>query len=155
MRRESFSEIIAREGVSPPAKMADGDAAPIRGGALLPPDVGEDDAFFNKTEHATNGVDSRRLRDLLRQKPEGNLDLHGMTAAEAHSALEDFLRAQIVAGRRRLEIVHGRGEHSAERRAVLRAKTRKWLAGCGAVLAFAEPRGNPGAVRVLLRRVAR
>lgn len=153
MKDESFAAVFAPEGMPPPQKPP---AKGARGGAvLLPPDIGDDGAFADKTQFAANGTDMRRLRDLLRQKPDASLDLHGMTAAEAHSALEVFLQTQTANGRRHLEIVHGRGGHSADGRAVLRAKTRKWLAGCGAVLGFAEVPRNPGASRVLLRRARR
>ena len=155
MKNENFGDIVARGEVPLPAPSAIS-AAPVRAGRaenLLPPDVGDDSGFADKTEYAANGVGSRRLRELLRKSPEADLDLHGLTAAEAHSALDNFLRAQVAAGRRNVEIIHGRGEHSADGRAVLRTKTRKWLAGCDAVLGFCEPRRNSGAVRVLLRKI--
>ena len=165
--KESFAEIVAREGISPPPSVANfSSPANVaaaesssgnfrnRRGAILPPDCDscKEEQYSRQTKYAANGADIRRVRNLLRQSAEAELDLHGMTAAKAHSALDDFLRAQLSGGRRYVEIIHGRGGHSADGRAILRGKTRMWLAECDAVLAFAEPRNNPGAVRVLLRR---
>lgn len=160
MKDDSFAEVVKREGIAPPPDSgsdSDSDSAfcekRFRGAAILPPDCGDDALFSECTLYAANGTDTRRLKkELLRTEPESVLDLHGMTAAEAHSALEDFLRTQLARGRRNVEIIHGRGGHSADGRAILREKTRKWLAGCRAVLGFAEPPRNSGAVRVLLRR---
>ncbi|MGI9298216.1 MAG: Smr/MutS family protein [Gammaproteobacteria bacterium] len=160
MNDDSFEKIIAREGIAPPpvrdseSDSADGfgKSPPHQGAAILPPDCGDDAPFSEKTWYAANGFDRRRLKDLLRAKPDAELDLHGMTAAAAYLSLDGFLRAQLADGRRNVEIIHGRGGHSADGRAVLRDKTRKWLAGCGAVLGFIEPPRNSGAVRVLLRR---
>lgn len=160
MKDDSFAEILAREGMTPPGTKIRNDnstattattAAPQQG-AFLPPDCGDDEKFAEMTRYMKNGVDLRRLKKLLREKPEVKLDLHGETAADAYILLENFLREQTELGRIHLEVVHGRGGHSADGRAVLRGKTRKWLAGCGAVLGFIEPQKNPGAVQVLLRR---
>ena len=158
MKDDSFAALVAREGVVPPIapspKLSPSPPLSSNRATLLPPDCGEDAPFAEKTRYAANGVDLRRLRTLAREKPQAELDLHGLTAAEAHLALESFLRAQIAAGQRSAEIVHGRGGHSADGRGVLRGKTRKWLAGCRAVLGYCEAPRNPGAVRVLLRRDA-
>lgn len=140
-------------GMRPPRDdVAPGAAA----GFSLPPDDGEanDRAFFHKSVCRKEGVDDRRLQGIARGKTptEGEIDLHGWTAEEAHARLEDFLRDALAQGMRVVEVVHGRGLRAEDGKGVLRAKTRKWLAQCDAVLGYIEPRKNSGAVRVLLRK---
>jgi len=103
------------------------------------------------------GFDRRRLRELRRGEiePGIQIDLHGMTRAEAHRALAAALHDAIAQGLRCVLVVHGRGTRSTSG-PVLRDALPAWLgeAPHGArVLAFAageEQRG--GATYVLLRR---
>jgi len=103
------------------------------------------------------GFDRRRLRELRRGEiePDIEIDLHGMTRAEAHRLLADALRDALARGLRCVLVVHGRGTRSTSG-PVLRDALPEWLgeAPHGAkVLAFAageEQRG--GATYVLLRR---
>lgn len=158
MSEESFAEIVKREGVSPPAassqKTVADDFAAVAGfaagAAVLPPDEGDDAPFAAKKTCAAGGADRKILAKLHRQIPENVLDLHGLTAKEAHAALDEFLRAQIGARRRHVEIIHGKG--GRDHAPVLPGKTRKWLSGCRAVLGWTEVPRNSGAVRVLLRK---
>lgn len=148
--KDSFAKIFTREGVLPVKKRG---ALPERlsSGALLPPDSDEDGEYAEKRGDISGGADRRRLAALPKKPPEDSLDLHGLTAAEAHAALDNFLRAQIAAGRRHVEIIHGKGAPGG---GVLRAKTRKWLSNCpAAVLGWTEPPNNGGAVRAMLRRL--
>lgn len=103
------------------------------------------------------GFDRRRLRALRRGEvdPDREIDLHGLTRAEAHRALRDALRAAIDAGERCVLVVHGRGNRS-EAGPVLRESLPGWLAedphGAG-ILAFAAAANRRGgATYVLLRR---
>ena len=125
--------------------------------SLPPDDEGGEDFYFNYGEHRTGGVDDRRLQNIARGKipVEDEIDLHGWTVEEARLRLEDFLRRALAGGARVVEVVHGRGLRAEDGKGVLRAKTRKWLAKCDAVLGFVEPRKNTGAVRVLLRKRGR
>lgn len=98
------------------------------------------------------GVDAaswQRLRSGRRQV-ERTLDLHGHTAQRAFHALSSFLRAAQADGLRCVEIVTGQG-------GVLRRELPLWLnlpEFRALVLAAAHPHAaNPGAVRLLLRRV--
>ncbi|RMF73172.1 MAG: DNA mismatch repair protein MutS [Acidobacteria bacterium] len=98
--------------------------------------------------------------ELLRRLERGEFpvdarcDLHGMTRDEAAAALRRAVDEARHADRRTLLVIHGRGTHGSERRAVLRAFVRQWL--CRAeVLAFATAParlGGPGATLVRLRR---
>lgn len=103
------------------------------------------------------GFDRRRLRALRRGdvEPDIEIDLHGMTRAEAHRELRAALRDALAENARCVLVVHGRGNRS-ETGPVLRDALPGWLAEDphgAAVLAFAaaeERRG--GATYVLLRR---
>ncbi len=53
------------------------------------------------------GTHARMRRGKLR--PEARLDLHGMTAAEAHAALLSFVLAARAAGRRLVLVITGKG----------------------------------------------
>lgn len=85
---------------------------------------------------------------------QGEIDLHGLTAPEAHDALADFLLDARARGARCVRVVHGKGLTSHNREPVLKGKVRKWLAHWDDVLAYCEaPRhaGGGGAVLILLR----
>lgn len=104
-------------------------------------------------------VDTRTLDRLRRGqlRPEGRLDLHGMTQAQAHGALDGFIPRAREAGKRCVIVITGKGSVSAGG-GVLRNAVPGWLNAPSLrplVLAFAEavPRdGGAGALYVLLRR---
>ncbi|MDM5147976.1 Smr/MutS family protein [Candidatus Persebacteraceae bacterium Df01] len=149
---EKFADIVRKEGIAPLPLIHD--TLPVQKNTLssvLAPDAGNEDAYVDKHEFLRNGVDARRLRKLLRQAPTMVIDLHGKTAKEAHEALDLFITTALNTGERHLEIIHGRGLHNAEGRAVLRDKVRKWLCKTPHILGYASPNDNAGAVRVLLR----
>jgi DNA-nicking Smr family endonuclease len=103
------------------------------------------------------GFDRRRLRALRRGEiaPDLEIDLHGMTRAEAHRALVGTLRDAIAQQLRCVHIVHGRGARS-EAGPVLRDALPEWLAEAphaARILAFAaDETRRGGATYVLLRR---
>ncbi len=103
----------------------------------------------------------RRTGERLRRgqlRPEARLDLHGMTADEAHAALADFLRASHSRGKRCVIVITGRGKLGS---GVIRAETPHWLNAPTLrplILAYAEAQpkdGGAGALYVLLRRESR
>ena len=82
------------------------------------------------------------------------IDLHGMTATEAHDALADFLLDARSRGLRCVRVIHGKGLTSPNREPILKGKVRRWLSQWDDVLAYCEaPRhaGGSGAVVALLR----
>ncbi len=87
--------------------------------------------------------------------PARKLDLHGMTAQRAFQALVSFVRTAHAERLRCVEVVTGRG--SGETGGVIRREVPLWLNLPDIrplVLAAAHPHAaNPGAVRLLLRRV--
>jgi len=107
---------------------------------------------------AQPGVPSRLLRRLdgERFEPEAELDLHGLTAAQAAPALLRFVADCLAAGCERVRVIHGKGGRQAGDLPVLKPLAIASLKGHPAVLALrsAGPRdGGSGALRVLLRRV--
>jgi DNA-nicking Smr family endonuclease len=105
------------------------------------------------------GIDRAHLRRLRKGEPEPDweLDLHGLTAAEARRDLRIAIAEARQEGVRCLHVIHGRGRHS-EGGAVLRESLPDWLAKAPLdrhVMAFATALpedGGEGAVYVLLRR---
>jgi DNA-nicking Smr family endonuclease len=102
------------------------------------------------------GVQDQVFRNLRRgqYRVDAELDLHGLTAAEATLALDRFLAATLAEGLRVLRIVHGKGRGSGNRGPVLKQLVNARLQRVGAVLAFASARevdGGTGASLVLLR----
>jgi DNA-nicking Smr family endonuclease len=104
------------------------------------------------------GVDRATAERLKRGRypVEADLDLHGMTQAEAHRALSRFVPGSRAAGRRCVLVITGHGRISG---GVLKAAVPRWLGEPGLrphVLAItpAQPRaGGDGALYVLLRRL--
>lgn len=97
------------------------------------------------TRYLANGVDERMLRQLRRNPPEDEIDLHGLTIDAATTALADFVAEAQRRGLRDIEVIHGKGAGA------LKSAARRWLAQCPEVLAFTEINNNPGAIRTILR----
>jgi DNA-nicking Smr family endonuclease len=110
-------------------------------------------------EGAVVGADSALLPKLRRGdfSIQAHLDLHGMTAAEARQALERFIFASVIQGRRCVLIIHGRGLNSRDYIPILKQRMSSWLKRGRLkhlVLAFATAQpcdGGAGALYVLLR----
>ncbi len=139
------------------------DAAPLKGKALPPAPPLETArpgaALPPLARGRAAGVDRRSVERLSRGRTpvEATLDLHGMTQAEAHRRLADFLARSADAGRRCVLVVTGKGLSKSEG-GVLKAAVPRWLNEAplrGEVLAYdyAAPRhGGMGALYVLLKR---
>ena len=107
-------------------------------------------------------MDARSFGKMKRGKlvPEGRIDLHGMTLAEAHPALIGFILAAHAAGKRLVLVITGKGRErdGHNRNGVLRHQVPQWLtmAPIGqAVLQIAPAHlrhGGHGAYYVYLRR---
>lgn len=87
--------------------------------------------------------------------PTRTLDLHGRTAPLAYNAVEAFLHSAQADGIRCVEIITGRG--TGKSGGILKRELPLWLNGPTLrplILAANHPHpANPGAVRVLLKRV--
>jgi DNA-nicking Smr family endonuclease len=81
------------------------------------------------------------------------IDLHGLTVAEAKQALRQFLIHALEQQLRCVRVIHGKGLRSGHRGPVLKSAVSQVLRRTGAVLAFVSARpvdGGTGAVYVLL-----
>jgi DNA-nicking Smr family endonuclease len=102
------------------------------------------------------GLDRASWRRLSggRSRAARRLDLHGLTAARALAALEDFLASAAADGERTVEVITGRG--SGAEGGVIRREFAHWLNRPSLrplLLGAAHPHpANPGAVLLLLRR---
>jgi DNA-nicking Smr family endonuclease len=94
----------------------------------------------------------RRLRSG-QYRVDGEIDLHGLTAAMVEPVLREFLADARRHRARVVRVVHGKGRRSGNRGPVLKLVTSNYLCRVGAVLAFASARevdGGSGAILVLL-----
>lgn len=102
-------------------------------------------------------VGKRTMRKLQRggYAVRAEIDLHGMTLAEAKPRLTDFINYNAANGNLCVRIVHGKGLGSGNRGPVLKNAVNRWLRRWDCVLAFVSTRqvhGGTGAVYVLLQR---
>ena len=102
-------------------------------------------------------VGKRTMRKLARGSfsVQDEIDLHGMTVAEAKPRLSKFIESCARDGRLCVRVVHGKGLGSGDRGPVLKQKVNRWLRQWDDVLAFVSTRqvhGGTGAVYVLLRQ---
>lgn len=104
-----------------------------------------------------DGIGPRILRKLRRGRYSiaDEIDLHGLTVAEARNALRGFIEQALANGYNCVRIVHGKGRGSGHGGPILKRKVDVWLRQWEPVLAFvsAQPAdGGTGAVYVLLKR---
>ena len=101
-------------------------------------------------------VGRRTMRKLTRGNfsVQDEIDLHGMTVAEAKPYLAEFIESSARNGNTCVRVVHGKGIGSGERGPVLKNSINRWLRQWDSVLAFVSARqvdGGTGAVYVLLK----
>ncbi len=101
-------------------------------------------------------VGRRTMRKLARggYSVQAEIDLHGMTVAEARPRLADFIQQCASQGKLCVRVVHGKGLGSGHRGPVLKSAVNRWLRRWDCVLAFVSTRqvdGGTGAVYVLLQ----
>jgi len=105
------------------------------------------------------GIDRANAERLKRglHAIDARLDLHGMTQAEAHRELVDFVGTSYREGRRCVLVITGLGL-GPDGPGVLKSAVPRWLEAAGLrgrilAVAAAQPRhGGAGAVYLLLRR---
>jgi DNA-nicking Smr family endonuclease len=106
------------------------------------------------------GLDKRTLQRLRRGliRPEGQIDLHCLSQADAHQALSRFILAARRAQRRCVLVITGKGLRSGGEMGILKMNVPRWLNEAPLrplvlAFAFAQPSdGGDGALYVLLRR---
>lgn len=101
-------------------------------------------------------VGRRTMRKLARGgfAVQAEIDLHGMSIAEARPRLAAFIEECAKSGKRCVRVVHGKGLGSGQRGPVLKPNVNSWLRHRDAVLGFVSTRqvdGGTGALYVLLR----
>jgi len=99
--------------------------------------------FIKHSQHV-----SRRMR--RGRPPAIVLDIHLLSAREAHEEIEACLRISLKEGHRCVDIIHGKGRHSPGEHGILRILSRHWLSRSDVVEAFCSPNRNEGRVRVRL-----
>ncbi len=104
-----------------------------------------------------SGVQPATFKKLRQGKLaiEAQIDLHGLTAAQAGAYLDEFLQECHNNQTRVALMVHGKGYRSKDGQPVIKTQLNRWLRECPQVLAFhsAQPRdGGSGAVYVLLKK---
>ena len=122
-----------------------------------------DDVDTMESGHAENlrfhrpAVGRRAMRKLARGNfsIQAEIDLHGMTVAEAEPRLADFIDSCARSAQLCVRVIHGKGLGSGERGPVLKMSVNRWLRQWDTVLAFVSARqvdGGTGAIYVLLER---
>ncbi len=112
-------------------------------------DAAERDASAERP--ADRAGEARRLAAL---RPQAVLDLHGMVAREAESAIASFIDSSARAGLEKVLVIHGKGLHSAGA-PVLKAAARRALEAhplAGRFGQASKEEGGSGALWVYLRR---
>ena len=80
-------------------------------------------------------MDKKSFANMKRGKlkPEGRIDLHGMTLSQAHPALTSFILNSVADGKRLVLVITGKGKDKPEydfmpvQRGVLRHQVPQWL----------------------------
>lgn len=93
-------------------------------------------ALSDRLARAPVQMDAKAFGKLKRGKlvPEGRIDLHGMTLAQAHPALTGFILGASAAGKRLVLVITGKGKLRDDfapmpaRHGILRHQVPQWLA---------------------------
>lgn len=126
-------------------------------------------ALADRLARAPVNMDKRAFTKLRRGKlkPEGKIDLHGMTVDQAHPALIGFILRAHGEGKRLVLVVTGKGKNKQDdgpmpiRRGILKHQVPQWLSMPpvgSSVLQVSEAHlrhGGSGAYYVYLRRRGR
>jgi len=123
--------------------------------------IGSSSSTLPAFEHGKAPGLDRKTQSRMRRgkvKTEGRLDLHGMTQAQAHHALLNFIEAAYFDGRGSVLVITGKGLTLRGEVGVLRRAVPKWLNQApisGWIKGFdyaARQHGGEGALYVLIRR---
>ena len=96
---------------------------------------------------------ARRSR-LLRKKPDAYFDLHGFTQGEAWAGLDQFFEDSFRKGLEKIQVIHGKGNHS-HNEAALRELCRRFIEKCtyaGECGYCSAREGGTGATWVILKK---
>ena len=141
----------------PKARFSRADAAAVMQESLAAP-VGVSDAESGEfLRFSKPSVDRMTMRKLQRGRYtiQAEIDLHGMTVAQAKPRLAEFLEDCVQRNQRCVRVVHGKGRGSGMNGPVLKQSVDRWLRQWDTVLAFVsapQADGGTGAVYVLLEK---
>ena len=112
----------------------------------------------DQSQVRSGGVQKQLFRKLKQGKIpiEARLDLHNNTVNQARARIEEFLLQSRYNHLRCVIIIHGKGQHNQQGKAILKSMVHHWLQQAPEVLAFSSalPQdGGTGAIYVLLKRV--
>ncbi len=151
-----------QQGVSPPQPEFRAETVPRPVTAIKDSSPRSDRAAPPTSPRMDRRIHTSLMRGKLR--PEGRIDLHGMTLAEAHPELIRFVLSAQAQGKRLVLVITGKGRRGddhgpiPERVGVLRHQVPQWLARppLGAAVLDVVPahqkHGGSGAFYVYLRR---
>jgi DNA-nicking Smr family endonuclease len=124
--------------------------------SLLPPadetELASGDELSFRRPHISEAVLTKLRRGHF--VVEAEIDLHGMTGAEAKAVLREFITEAVQRRMSCVRIIHGKGRRSGPRGPVLKNVVNQWLQRIDLIQAFGSARqvdGGSGAVYVLLR----
>ena len=158
VRRLSRGGKAERAAPTPPAKarFTRADQVEVLRESLLPPPdeaaLSTGDELSFRRPHISEAVLTQLRRGAY--VVDGEIDLHGMTGAEAKAVLRTFIAECLEQRVRCVRVVHGKGRRSGPRGPVLKNVVNHWLQRADDVLAFGSARavdGGSGAIYVLLR----
>lgn len=123
--------------------------------SLNDPSVDPESASGDELVYHRAGVQTSVLKKLRRgqYRVQAEIDLHGLTVAEAKQALREFLAEALDRQFRCVRIIHGKGLRSGHRGPVLKGVVSSVLRRVKPVVAYVSARqvdGGTGAVYVLL-----
>lgn len=111
----------------------------------------------DELKYLREGYPPRILKRLRRGDfaVQDELDLHGMIAIEAKTAIHEFINECALVNVSAIRVIHGKGNHSRHKKPVLKNLIIGWLKKNQFVIAATStPKndGSTGAVYILLRR---
>lgn len=140
-----FEDILAQWESTPEGKRAAKDSRLSR--------MQQESGKTNRSHGYRTGKAS--LGVLKSMRPQAELDLHGVTGNEARELVSLFLKQSVKQQLQKVRIVHGRGLHSPDGKAVLRDVVQDVLKQSPLVRSYGNPppaEGGTGAVWVILQR---
>ncbi|MDQ7001565.1 MAG: Smr/MutS family protein [Ghiorsea sp.] len=107
-------------------------------------------------ELKSDSVSTKDMKKLAQMNIQHELDLHGLTQAQAEQALSQFFNISLTHQARYLSIIHGQGRHSKEGSPVLKDLTYQWLEhglfSSHILIAIPSRQSRGGACNILLRK---
>jgi DNA-nicking Smr family endonuclease len=111
---------------------------------------------LNTYELKADSVSIKDVKKLAQMNIDLELDLHGLTQAEAEQSITQFINQAIHHRERYLCIIHGQGRHSKDGKSVLKDFTYQWLEhgpfSSHILIATPSKQSGGGACHILLRK---